>query len=215
MRKLPLILTSVLVIGMTACLLAQNADPTTGVVKGAPGNNGKVGAPARADGSTDPAVPPGVTPDPNGNVGGGGVAGGGAGGFVPGGPGGIPRVMPGGPGMGGPIVNFPGEQAEQTAAQLELMRQMTSTLFNARMAAVMAIFAIKDDAKLKGDEKVKLLTAQLEKTKTLGLRNAIRTALKDLYTELGQSDKATDQLKAMLEENDAALAKEKAAEEKP
>ena len=141
--------------------------------------------------STEPPVvaPVGPTPVLPGQV-------------VPGGPGGIPRV-PGGPGVIG--TGRDGVDYEALSAQADAMKSFTGSLFDARSAAVTAVYALKDD--LKPEEAIKLFTARLEKTKVQGLRNAIHMALRDLYKDQGQDDKASDQLKAILDENAALLQK--------
>ncbi len=110
--------------------------------------------------STEPPVvaPVGPTPVLPGQV-------------VPGGPGGIPRV-PGGPGVIG--TGRDGVDYEALGAQADAMKSFTGSLFDARSAAVTAVYALKDD--LKPEEAIKLFTARLEKTKVQGLRNAIHMA---------------------------------------
>jgi hypothetical protein len=94
---------------------------------------------------------------------------------------------------------------------IQMIGHMGDAMFNPRIAGVIAIGGLKDAAGKKPAEKIKFFEAQLEKTKTLGLRNAIRMVLKDLYQANGDDDKVADQLKTMLEENDAAIQQEKAA----
>ena len=47
----------------------------------------------------------------------------------------------------------------------------------------------------------------LTHTKSLGLRNAIRLTLRDLYKQTGQKDKVLQLLRDLLKENDAAAAR--------
>ena len=61
----------------------------------------------------------------------------------------------------------------------------------------------------KPKEVIEDLEAVLTKTKTLGLRNAIRMTLKDLYKGLGEDEKVLEHLRAMLAECDQALQKDK------
>ena len=130
---------------------------------------------------------------------------GGPGGPGNGGPGGLGEAMPpGGPGRQG------GGHGDMGNA-FQMIGHMGEAMFNPRIAGVIAIGGLKDAVGKKLPEKIKFFEAQLDKTKTLGLRNAIRLTLKDLYQANGDDDKVADLLKAMLEENDAAIQQEKAA----
>jgi hypothetical protein len=132
---------------------------------------------------------------------------------------------PGGSGHDGPGRDGPGEQGEGLDSRppggqgghgdmgntFQMIGHMGEAMFNPRIAGVIAIGGLKDAVGKKLPEKIKFFEAQLEKTKTLGLRNAIRLTLKDLYQANGDDEKVADQLKAMLEENDAAIQQEKPA----
>ena len=68
---------------------------------------------------------------------------------------------------------------------------------------------VKDEVRRKQEQVLADLEGQLAKTRTLGLRNAIRLTLKDLYKARGDNEKVLGHLRKMIEENDAALSKER------
>ena len=123
----------------------------------------------------------------------------------------------GGPGAQGGPGGGPGGMGneafphERMGNMIQMIGHMGEAMFNPRIAGVIAIGGLKDEVGKKPAEKIKFFEVQLETTKTLGLRNAIRLTLKDLYKATGDDDKAVGQLKTMLEENDAAIQQEKAA----
>ena len=132
----------------------------------------------------------------------------------PGGPGGPGHDGPGEPGEAMPPGGGHGGQGGGHADMgntFQMIGHMGDAMFNPRIAGVIAIGGLKDAVGKKLPDKIKFFEAQLDKTKTLGLRNAIRLTLKDLYQANGDDEKVADQLKAMLEENDAALQQEKSA----
>ncbi len=86
-----------------------------------------------------------------------------------------------------------------------LTQRMAELCANPQVAGVVAISALKDDARRKPAEVVKEYVSLLEKTKSLGLRNAIRLALKDLYKAQGEDEKVLQVLRDMVAENDAAI----------
>ena len=147
----------------------------------------------------DPPPPPGAGMAP------GGPGGPGAG---PGGPFGAPGAMgpgrgpmPGGGGMGMRL-----EPVEQFAG---ILRQLSNLSFDSRAMGVMAVGAMKDETQRKSADVIKDLEEQLAKTKTLGIRNAIRLSLKDMYKKDKDDAKVVEQLKALIDENDKALQAQK------
>ena len=99
----------------------------------------------------------------------------------------------------------PMEQIEQMERMMELVEMMKEVCFDKGTAAMIAIGDLKDAVRRKPKEIIEDLEAQLKKTETLGLRNAIRLTLKDLYKAQGADGKVLDHLRTMLAENDAAL----------
>jgi len=106
------------------------------------------------------------------------------------------------------------EEVERVVQEIrmyvELLETVRELAFPPETAATIGIMAIKDDLDLPPEEIVKHLTEVLAKTKSLGLRNSIRLALKDVYEETEQKDKLLGLLKDMIAENDAALVEEEA-----
>ncbi len=99
----------------------------------------------------------------------------------------------------------PGEMLERIDPMFELLERMSEACFNEVIASMVAIGGLKDDVRRKPAEVAKDLEAQLKKTKTLGLRNAIRMTLKDIYKAQGEDEKVLSLLRATLAENDKAL----------
>jgi hypothetical protein len=101
------------------------------------------------------------------------------------------------------------------AHMLEMLEMMQHTCFDPERAAMIAIGGLKDEVDREPQDIVEDLEAQLKKTKTLGLRNAIRMTLKDLYQEIEhQEQMVLKHLREMLEENDRALQEAQAREAK-
>jgi hypothetical protein len=90
-----------------------------------------------------------------------------------------------------------------------MVGHLTRLCFDSHAAGVMAVGALKDEVRRKPAETVKDLEDQLAKTKSLGLRNALRLTLKDLYKRENDDAKVLEQLRALIAENDAALQAEK------
>ena len=151
-----------------------------------------------------PPGPPGAS---------GPTAGPGGPGAVREGPDGGPRVRVAGPGVrpGMPMPVSP-EMADRMGGVVGLVSRMSEVCGNPQLAAMVAIAGLKEDVKRKPEEIIKELEDQLGKLKTLGLRNAVRLLLRDLYRAQGDDAKVLEQLRAMIAENEAAiLAHEKAA----
>ena len=103
---------------------------------------------------------------------------------------------------------FRPEQIERMELMIGLIKRMQHICFDPATAGMIAIGGLKDDVRRKQEQIVADLEKQLAKTKTLGLRNAIRLTLKDLYKARGDNERVLDHLRKMIEENDAALSKE-------
>jgi len=89
---------------------------------------------------------------------------------------------------------------------IELLENMKETMFDPESCALIALGAITDDLDIELEQQITLLEQILEDTKSLGLRNAIRTALKDLYLEDERPEEALEILKEIIAENDEAIA---------
>ena len=103
----------------------------------------------------------------------------------------------------------PGDILEKIDPMFELLERMSEACFDEVIASMVAIGGLKDDVQRKPEDIIKDLEAQLKSTKTLGLRNAIRMTLKDLYKAQGNDEKVLSLLRATLAECDKALQEEK------
>lgn len=195
--RIVVVVALALVCGLAASYtLAQQHRPET-APSTAPQLSGPMGT---LHGPGAPMGGPGMGPGMIGPMGGPGMPGaespGMAGGMHHG-----PGMMPGHPGMAPGMA--PG--VERASEFLDLIVKFRDVAFDPQTAGMIAIGGMKDDVRRKPDETIKDLEAQLVKTKSLGLRNAIRLTLKDLYKAQGEDDKVLEHLRAMLAENDAAI----------
>jgi lipopolysaccharide biosynthesis regulator YciM len=97
------------------------------------------------------------------------------------------------------------DEIERTQGMLHLIQRMKLAAFEPDSAAVIAIGALRTDVQRDPKDMIKDFEDLLATTKTLGLRNAIRMTLKDLYRERGDKEKVLETLHAMIKENDVAL----------
>ena len=100
---------------------------------------------------------------------------------------------------------IPVEHAEEMEMHMDLIERMQSIAFEPGAAGIIAIGALRDDLPREEAEVAEHLERLLSKTKSTGLRNAIRITLKDMYREMGRKEKVIAHLEAMLAENDQAL----------
>ncbi|HAU38245.1 MAG TPA: hypothetical protein DCX07_11100 [Phycisphaerales bacterium] len=99
----------------------------------------------------------------------------------------------------------PPEAMGQIRMMLGMVEHLKHVCFDPTTAGMIALGALKDDLPRKDDVIAKDLEETLEKTKTLGLRNALHLTLKDIYKKQGETEKAVKHLQAMVAENDAAI----------
>ncbi len=97
------------------------------------------------------------------------------------------------------------EDIGRMTSNLGLIERMKRLCFDPAAAGLVAAGGLRDDVRRKYAETTKDLEAQLAKTKTLGLRNALRLTLRDIYKKQEDDEKVLEHLRAMLAENDAAL----------
>ena len=98
--------------------------------------------------------------------------------------------------------------AERMERMVDLVERMRDICFEPPSAAMIALGGLKQEVRRKPTVIIADLEARLKETKTLGLRNAIRLTLKDLYKIQAEDEKVLEHLRAMLKENDAAIQKE-------
>ena len=102
----------------------------------------------------------------------------------------------------------PGARARKAVVQIKLVGSMKETVLDSAGMGLIAVAGLRDEVPRDPVKLADDLERQLTRTNTLGLRNAIRLTLKDLYKSLGKDEKVLDHLRQMLEENDAALQKQ-------
>jgi len=115
---------------------------------------------------------------------------------------GMPPIQPGMRYRGAFTGTHP--EIERMDVMLQVIQRMRHVCFDPETSGMVALGAMKDDVPRKSEAVIKDFEDLLGKTKTLGLRNAIRIALKDLYKAQGEQEKVLDMLRAMVKENDAA-----------
>jgi len=103
---------------------------------------------------------------------------------------------------------------QEMQLHLELLEHMKQTTFDPESCALLAIGAVTDDLDIEPHRQIEVLRNMLERTRSLGVRNAIRTALKDLYLETEQPDECLELLVDMVVENDELIADEENEEDK-
>jgi hypothetical protein len=108
----------------------------------------------------------------------------------------------------------PDAEVRQMHAFIGLLSKMRDVCFEPDLAGTVAVGGMKDDVKRPKQEVIKDYEDLLTKTRTLGLRNAIRLSLKDLYLEEGNKQKALEHLRAAVTENDRELQKRQASAER-
>ncbi len=120
------------------------------------------------------------------------------------------NAMPPRPGNDGPDGRPPFEPytqqgIEHSRMMLGLVHEMERACFTPQSAGMIAIGSLKDDVQRKPEEVASEFEELLKNTKSLGLRNAIRLTLKDIYKRQNNNDKVLEHMRAMLAENDKAL----------
>ena len=93
-------------------------------------------------------------------------------------------------------------RAKETRMQLKLVGDMKKTCFDPNAMGLIALGAISQEIPRPSQEVIEELENLLDKIMTLGLRNAIRLTLKDLYKQTNQPEKTLDLMRSMLAEND-------------
>jgi len=96
------------------------------------------------------------------------------------------------------------DEAREKAETLEHYGEIAFDPVAAGLLAVSSLAEIEAEP----DERAEVFEKLLSETKELGLRNALRMVLDEVYTGAGATDEAVKNLSAMLAENDAALAED-------
>jgi len=107
----------------------------------------------------------------------------------------------------------PPARTKYAQAQIKLVGTMKETCFDPAGVGLIAIAGIRDEVPREAEQIIEDLEQQLTQTTHVGLRNAIRLALKDLYKARGQDEKVLATLREMLHDNNRALEGEAPARE--
>ena len=99
----------------------------------------------------------------------------------------------------------PRSQATLWEAKAKVVGNLKETCFDPRAMGIVAIASLRGEIHQDPKQLADHLQAMLEQTKSLGLRNAIRLTLKEVYLEQGQVDQASRQVEMMIQENDQAV----------
>ena len=99
----------------------------------------------------------------------------------------------------------PRTRARQVGVQIKLVGTMKETCFDPAAIGLIAVAGVRDEVPRDAGAIIEDLEDQLGRTKALGLRNAIRLTLKDLYKAQGDNKAVLSHLRRMLAENDKAL----------
>ena len=101
----------------------------------------------------------------------------------------------------------PRQKAHRTQLAITLVDKMKGASFDPASVGLIAVGGLRDDVQRDAGEIIADLESQLPNIGTLGLRNAIRLTLRDLYKQTGNDEKVLEHLRAMLAENDAVAAR--------
>ncbi|MFV2067529.1 MAG: hypothetical protein ACC645_11160 [Pirellulales bacterium] len=94
------------------------------------------------------------------------------------------------------------EEARQKAETLEFYGEIAFDPVAAGLLAISSLAEIETEP----EERAGVFEELLSETKELGLRNALRMVLHEIYTDAGAVDDVVENLSTMLAENDAVLA---------
>lgn len=93
----------------------------------------------------------------------------------------------------------------QLQEMVGMLNAVSQTAFDSESAAMIGIGAINDELTSTPQEAAEELESVLKTTKSLGLRNAIRITLKDIYIKAGDKKKGIEHMRAMIAENDECM----------
>lgn len=95
----------------------------------------------------------------------------------------------------------PRARAQRTDVKIRMVGSMKQTCLDPAAMALIAVAGLRDEVPRGVDEVIQEFEALLVKIKSLGIRNAIRLGLKDLYKLKGENEKVLHHLRQMLIEN--------------
>ena len=103
------------------------------------------------------------------------------------------------------VSRTPTAQVRQAEIRTKLVSSMKDACFDTQAMGIVALGGLRAEIPQQPQELAQQLETLLSQTKSVGLRNAIRLTLKDLYLEMGSPQKAQEQFQKMLKESDEAL----------
>lgn len=95
--------------------------------------------------------------------------------------------------------------ARQSQDQIKTILSMKDTCFDPQAMCVVALGCLRSETKETPAQLGKTLEALLAETKAVGVRNAIRMTLKDLYGQMGRTDMVKVQLEGIIKDNAQAV----------
>lgn len=98
----------------------------------------------------------------------------------------------------------PAQRMQQSGQAVRMVENMKQASFQPEMVGLIAVAGLREDVSRPAEQVIADLEGLLAKTETIGLRNAIRLTLRDLYRQVGNNEKVLEHLRAMLQENDKA-----------
>ena len=103
----------------------------------------------------------------------------------------------------------PRARAQQTEVKIRMVESMKQTCLDNAAMALIAVAGLRDEVPRSADEVIQELEGLIDKVNSVGIRNALRLALKDLYKLKGDHEKVLHHLRQMLIENDGVLARQR------
>ncbi len=100
---------------------------------------------------------------------------------------------------------FRPEHVEEMGRMMAMIEHMHHVCFDPETSAMIAASSLKDAAPREPAAVTEELENALKRTDSLGLRNALRMMLRDIYAHLGNRERLLVHMREMLAENDAAL----------
>ncbi|MBN1941763.1 MAG: hypothetical protein JW849_00555 [Phycisphaerae bacterium] len=98
----------------------------------------------------------------------------------------------------------PASQAREVKVRNIMLGDMAETCFDPEIMGIAAVGGLRTETPMEPKDQIQQFEDILSQTTSLGIRNAIRLTLKDLYLETGNIPKAREHLKKIIEENDKA-----------
>ncbi len=98
-------------------------------------------------------------------------------------------------------------EVDEAREKAETLEHYAEIAFDPVAAGLLAISSLAE-IEAEPEERAAAFEELLNETKELGLRNALRMVLNEIYEDAGATEEVVENLSAMLAENDAALAED-------